>query len=469
MDARSIEILTSSFWPILKAGISFTIPLTLISFALGTTLAVFVAIIRISKVPVLNKICELYVWIIRGTPLLVQLFLVFFGLPKVGVVINPMPSGILVFTLSIGAYSSEIIRAAILSIPKGQWEAAMSLGMSYPQQLLRIILPQAFKISVPPLFNSFIALVKDTSLAANITIPEMFLTTQRITARNYEPLLMYIEVGFIYLIFCTVLNYVQKEKNQRNYGYAGLGRCHMLQIKHLNKYFGENHVLKDISLEIESHKTMAIIGSSGSGKSTLLRCINLLETPDSGTISLDGKALDFSKKLPKHQKAAFTKKTGMVFQSFNLFPHKTALENIMEGPVTVLKKSKAEACRDAIELLKRVGLEDKKDSYPHQLSGGQQQRIAIARALAMKPEILLFDEPTSALDPELGAGVLSLIKELSREDYTIIVVTHNMSFAREVSEEVVFVEKGEILAKGSYDELVNLHNDRITQFLSYLD
>ena len=243
----------------------------------------------------------------------------------------------------------------------------------------------------------------------------------------------------------------------------------MLQIKHLNKYFGENHVLKDISLEIESHKTMAIIGSSGSGKSTLLRCINLLETPDSGTISLDGKALDFSKKLPKHQKAAFTKKTGMVFQSFNLFPHKTALENIMEGPVTVLKKSKAEACRDAIELLKRVGLEDKKDSYPHQLSGGQQQRIAIARALAMKPEILLFDEPTSALDPELGAGVLSLIKELSREDYTIIVVTANMSFAREVSEEVVFVEKGEILAKGSYDELVNLHNDRITQFLSYLD
>ena len=243
----------------------------------------------------------------------------------------------------------------------------------------------------------------------------------------------------------------------------------MLQIKHLNKYFGENHVLKDISLEIESHKTMAIIGSSGSGKSTLLRCINLLETPDSGTISLDGKALDFSKKLPKHQKATFTKKTGMVFQSFNLFPHKTALENIMEGPVTVLKKSKAEACRDAIELLKRVGLEDKKDSYPHQLSGGQQQRIAIARALAMKPEILLFDEPTSALDPELGAGVLSLIKELSREDYNIIVVTHNMSFAREVSEEVVFVEKGEILAKGSYDELVNLHNDRITQFLSYLD
>lgn len=243
----------------------------------------------------------------------------------------------------------------------------------------------------------------------------------------------------------------------------------MLQIRQLNKYFGDNHVLKDINLEIESHKTMAIIGSSGSGKSTLLRCINLLETPDSGIISLDGAELCFSKKVPKHQKAAFTKKTGMVFQSFNLFPHMTALENIMEGPVTVLKKNKADACREAMELMERVGLADKKDSYPHQLSGGQQQRIAIARALAMKPEILLFDEPTSALDPELGAGVLSLIKELSQENYTIIVVTHNMSFAREVSEEVVFVEKGEILAKGSYDELVNLHNERITQFLSYLD
>ena len=149
----------------------------------------------------------------------------------------------------------------------------------------------------------------------------------------------------------------------------------MLQIKHLNKYFGDNHVLKDINLEIESHKTMAIIGSSGSGKSTLLRCINLLETPDSGKIGLDGEELDFSKKLPKHQKAAFTKKTGMVFQSFNLFPHKTALENIMEGPVTVLKKSKAEACREAMELLKRVGLEDNLFYGPHDLAKSNAQFV----------------------------------------------------------------------------------------------
>ena len=288
----------------------------------------------------------------------------------------------------------------------------------------------------------------------------MFLTTQRITARNHEPLLMYIEVGFIYLIFCTVLNYVQnrienklmltptdKKKNQRNYRYAGLGRCHMLQIKHLNKYFGDNHVLNDISLEIESHKTMAIIGSSGSGKSTLLRCINLLETPDSGTISLDGKALDFSKKLPKHQKAAFTKKTGMVFQSFNLFPHKTALENIMEGPVTVLKKSKAEACRDAIELLKRVGLEDKKDSYPHQLSGGQQQRVAIARALAVKPSILLCDEPTGNLDSRTSLEVVGLLKSSSmRFHQTIVMITHNDEIAQ-MADRIIHIEDGHIVRR----------------------
>lgn len=243
----------------------------------------------------------------------------------------------------------------------------------------------------------------------------------------------------------------------------------MLEIKKLNKYFGDNHVLKDIDLQIESQKTTVIIGSSGSGKSTLLRCINLLETPDSGTISWNGSELDFSKKIPKSRCQAFTKKTGMVFQSFNLFPHKTALENIIEAPVTVLKKSKDEAKKEAMELLNKVGLEEKKDSYPHQLSGGQQQRIAIARALAMKPEILLFDEPTSALDPELEADVLNLIRELSKEDYTILVVTHNMAFARDVSDEVVFVNAGEILAKGSYEELTMLDNERIKQFLSFLN
>ena len=204
----------------------------------------------------------------------------------------------------------------------------------------------------------------------------------------------------------------------------------MLEIKRINKYFGDNHVLKNVDLQIQSNKTTVIIGSSGSGKSTLLRCINLLEIPDSGVIKWENEILDFETKIPKSVCQNFTKKTGMVFQSFNLFPHKTAIENIIEAPITVLKKSKEIAVGEAVDLLKKVGLEDKKDSYPWQLSGGQQQRIAIARALAMKPEILLFDEPTSALDPELEADVLKLIRELAKENYTILVVTHNMAFAR---------------------------------------
>ena len=185
----------------------------------------------------------------------------------------------------------------------------------------------------------------------------------------------------------------------------------MLEIKRINKYFGDNHVLKNVDLQIQSNKTTVIIGSSGSGKSTLLRCINLLEIPDSGVIKWENEILDFETKIPKSVCQNFTKKTGMVFQSFNLFPHKTAIENIIEAPITVLKKSKEIAVGEAVDLLKKVGLEDKKDSYPWQLSGGQQQRIAIARALAMKPEILLFDEPTSALDPELEADVLKLISD----------------------------------------------------------
>ena len=241
----------------------------------------------------------------------------------------------------------------------------------------------------------------------------------------------------------------------------------MLEIKRINKYFGDNHVLKNVDLQIQSNKTTVIIGSSGSGKSTLLRCINLLEIPDSGVIKWENEILDFETKIPKSVCQNFTKKTGMVFQSFNLFPHKTAIENIIEAPITVLKKSKEIAVGEAVDLLKKVGLEDKKDSYPWQLSGGQQQRIAIARALAMKPEILLFDEPTSALDPELEADVLKLIRELAKENYTILVVTHKMAFARDVSDEVVFVDKGEILAHGSYDELTQLENERIKQFLSF--
>ena len=215
MDDRTIEILLSSFWPMLKAGVQVTIPLTLISFALGLILALLTALARLSGVKPLEWIASFYVWIIRGTPLLVQLFIIFYGLPSAGITIPPFPAAVIGFTLSVGAYNSEIIRAAILSIPKGQWEAASSIGMTYGQSLRRIILPQATRVAVPPLGNSFISLVKDTSLAAIITVVELFRVSQQIVATNYEPLIMYMEAAVIYLMFSTVLSYFQGRLEKR--------------------------------------------------------------------------------------------------------------------------------------------------------------------------------------------------------------------------------------------------------------
>lgn len=206
---RVIKIIADSFWPILSAGFAYTIPLTLISFAIGLILAVIVALVRIANVHVFAKIAAFYVWIVRGTPLLVQIFIIFYGLPNAGITLDPVVAAVIAFSLNVGAYSSETVRAAILSIPRGQWEAGYSLGMTYYQALRRVVLPQAAKVSVPPLFNSFIGLVKDTSLAANITVTEMFMVTQRVAAATYEPLALYCEVAFLYLIFCTVLSKVQ--------------------------------------------------------------------------------------------------------------------------------------------------------------------------------------------------------------------------------------------------------------------
>ncbi|WP_409290008.1 amino acid ABC transporter permease [Peribacillus sp. SCS-26] len=214
---RIIGILSDSFFPILKAGLQFTIPLTLITFALGLVLAFFTAVARLSGFKPLVLLTRFYVWIFRGTPLLVQLFIIFYGLPSVGITLNPFPAAVIVFTLNKGAYSSEIIRAAILSINKGQWEAAYSIGMTRAQAMRRIVLPQAIRVSLPPLGNSFISLVKDTSLAATITVTELFQKGQQIAAVTYEPLWLYIEVAFIYLMFSTVLSYLQ-DKLEVRYG-----------------------------------------------------------------------------------------------------------------------------------------------------------------------------------------------------------------------------------------------------------
>lgn len=212
---RLVNIAKNSLQPLLEGAFFYTVPLTLISFVLGLTLAIFTALARISSIKPLQMIARVYVSAIRGTPLLVQLFIIFYGLPTIGVIIDPFPSAIIGFSLNVGAYASEIIRAAILSIPKGQWEAGYSIGMSYPQLLKRIILPQASRVSIPPLSNTFISLVKDTSLASMILVAEMFRKAQEIAASNYEFLLLYSMVALIYWIICFILSIVQGQLERR--------------------------------------------------------------------------------------------------------------------------------------------------------------------------------------------------------------------------------------------------------------
>lgn len=236
----------------------------------------------------------------------------------------------------------------------------------------------------------------------------------------------------------------------------------MINIKHLKKNFGSNEVLKDIELEINAGEVVAIIGPSGGGKSTLLRCINLLEQPDGGEINFEGTNI-----LGKDVKVnELRQKMGMVFQNFNLFPHKTVLENIMLAAKLLKHTDSTSLKQEAQELLDKVGLSDKGNSYPAQLSGGQKQRVAIARALAMHPDVLLFDEPTSALDPEVVGDVLQVMKELAKEGMTMVVVTHEMQFARDVSDKVVFMADGIVAEAGTPSQIFgNPQNERTQQFL----
>ncbi len=239
----------------------------------------------------------------------------------------------------------------------------------------------------------------------------------------------------------------------------------MIKIRRLNKYFGSLQVLRDIDLDVDKNEVVVFIGASGSGKSTLLRCINFLEMMNGGEISIMGRKID-PKKDDLNQ---IRQNVGMVFQHFNLFPHRTSLENILEAPVYVKKTGKVQASKEAMLLLEKVGLADKAGVYPAQLSGGQKQRVAIARALAMNPEIMLFDEPTSALDPELVGEVLQVMKELAGEGMTMVVVTHEMGFAREVADRIMVMDEGSIIEAGTPEDIFqNPKMERTQTFLSQI-
>ena len=243
-------------------------------------------------------------------------------------------------------------------------------------------------------------------------------------------------------------------------------RRDLLTVRGVRKAFGELKVLRDISFDVPAGTVTAIIGPSGSGKTTVLRTLNALDRADAGVIGIGDVSVDFGAPVERATLARFRAQSGMVFQAHNLFPHKTVLQNVIEGPVIVQKRPKAEAIADARRLLEQVGLGEKADQYPYQLSGGQQQRVGIARALALKPKLMLFDEPTSALDPELVGDVLGVIKDLAAEGWTMVIVTHEIRFAQQVADQVLFIEAGVVLESGPPAQVLGAPSEaRTRQFL----
>ncbi|MGV3681003.1 MAG: amino acid ABC transporter permease/ATP-binding protein [Acidovorax sp.] len=444
----------------------------------------------------------------------------FFSYPTTQL-ISPFVAALIGLTLNQAAFASEIVRGGILSVDQGQLEAAAALGLPRRRQAFCIVLPQAMRSILPSGFNDIIGLAKGTSNVYILALPELFYTIQIIYRRNLEviPLLMVATVW--YLVILTVLSVMQHYIERhfakgalrnpppslftaiaRRLGFApkavppvdqtaaaappqaapagtvprwsgGLTRGGEVTIHGVSKHYGALQVLKDVTLTVPPGSVTVVLGQSGSGKSTLLRTINHLERVDGGFIAIDGELIGYRQdadtlyELGEKDILQRRVDVGMVFQNFNLFPHLTVLENIIEAPISVRGLPRPEAEALAQELLARVGLSDKAHSYPRQLSGGQQQRVAIARALALKPKVLLFDEPTSALDPELVGEVLAVIKELARSGTTLVIVTHEIGFAREVADTVVFMEQGRVLETGTPEQVFNRPaHPRTAEFLA---
>ncbi|WP_081056233.1 amino acid ABC transporter permease/ATP-binding protein [Burkholderia territorii] len=441
---------------------------------------------------ILNNLGYLYEHVRLGVPFT---DIVWFDTPTTDL-ISPFLAAVLGLTLNHAAFSAEVIRGGILAVDQGQLEAAAALGLPRGRQTTRIVLPQAMRAILPTAFNDLITLAKGTSMVYVLAMPELFYTVQVIYRRNLEviPLLMVATVW--YLIILTVLSAIQVQV-ERHYARGALrnpprsaltfvlARIGALRrraatrgatadatvqggaadapvprtggevaVRNVSKQFGMQRVLDNVSFVAPRGSVTVIVGPSGSGKSTLLRTINHLERVDDGFIDIDGELIGYRRdgdvlhELKERDVLKRRTAVGMVFQNFNLFAHLTVLENLVEAPVSVGGVTREAAERTARTLLARVGLADKADAYPRQLSGGQQQRVAIARALALRPKVLLFDEPTSALDPELVNEVLDVIKELARSGTTLVIVTHEIGFAREVADNVLFMERGRIVESG---------------------
>ena len=482
-----MELDWSYFFSLFSMGAFYRACLTVITlgvlaWGLGLVLGFGLAQAEASRLPWLRWPAKAYIWFFRSIPLLVLLVFVY-NVPQIvpisGVVLGiPFFAGLVGLVMTEAAYMAEIHRGGLQSVAKGQREAGHALGLGWLSTQTRIVLPQAFRIALPSLINEFVTIIKLTSLVSVISLPELLMTGQRLYTQNFLILETLLAVAVYYVAIVTLFSGLlsalerkldlsrRKPQTLAADAMAQLrqqipatpalapaavqheekvdhGAPPALQLQNIHKAYGAHQVLKGVDLTVKAGEVICIIGPSGSGKTSLIRTVNALESIDQGEIVLFGESyLQGGKPNDPAQVRRGIRRIGMVFQGFNLFPHMTVLQNVLLAPGLHGQGSAQEQRTTALRLIEKVGLLAHIDKYPHQLSGGQQQRVAIARALALRPDVMLFDEPTSALDPELVGEVLKVIQDLAAEGMTMLIVTHEMEFALQISDRVVFMENG---------------------------
>lgn len=485
-----------AFW----AATWTVVQLSVAAWLLGILLGFVLALAKQSSYRTLSAAAGSYIWFFRSLPLLVLLVFIY-NIPQVfpstsAWLGNSFIAGLVAMVLSEAAYIAEIHRGGLLAVPKGQVEAGKALGIRFFGIQRMIVVPQAFRIALPSLINEYISIVKLTSLVSVISLAEILLVGERLYTQNFLILETLAAVAFYYVLIVTVFGLALKalerklDITRRNPGVAcELGATaaqinfrrstrlepmgdYALELRKGRKFYGSNEVLKGVDLKVKWGEVVSIIGPSGSGKTTLIRCLNGLETLNGGTVLLQDEP--FLRGSEEAEKSHRTRRNqarivhvGMVFQNFNLIAHRTVLQNVMMGPLYHEHDSRESIRRLSLAMLAKVGLVEHAYKYPHQLSGGQQQRVAIARALAMQPAVMLFDEPTSALDPELVGEVLKVISQLAEEGMTMVIVTHEMSFAFGVSDRVVYMEHGQVIHDARPEELLqHAGSSRLEKFIA---
>ncbi len=469
-------------WTLILKGLGVTLLISGLSVLLGTVLGVGLFFLLRSHRPYVWKPASFFCTLIQSIPTLVILLIVYFVIFG-SVSAPPVIIATIAFSIIFSVSVAGLLESGLNAMDRGQEEAAIALGFKSMDRYRRIIMPQAVAHVLPLYKGEVVSLMKMTSIVGYIAIQDLTKAGDIIRSRTYEAFFPLIAIALIYFALSSLIGVLisrisvrinpkrrrirlpEREISIKTEEKMMDGNSILIEIEHLRKEYPGVTPLKDVNTTIRKGEVITIIGPSGTGKSTLLRCINRLETPTGGTIKVFGE--DTSDRKTDMRK--LRERMGMVFQSFNLFPHMTVVENVLLAPVVLRKETREYAYSNAMRLLRMVGMAEKALSYPEELSGGQRQRVAIARTIAMNPDIILFDEPTSALDPTMVGEVLSVIRQLAEEGMTMMIVTHEMKFARDVSTRIFYMDQGIIFEDGTPEEIFERpKRDRTRAFVKRL-